>query len=50
MKRIVSLLLTIVILMTMVTNVAAEDSGVDLSASITNFDENTVWRGTAHLR
>ena len=28
--------------MTMVTNVAAEDSGVDLSASITNFDENTV--------
>ena len=42
MKRIVSLLLTIVILMTMVTNVAAEDSGVDLSASITNFDENTV--------
>ena len=42
MKRIVSLLLTIVILMTMVANVTAEDTGIDLSASITSSGENTV--------
>ena len=42
MKRIVSLLLTVVVLMTMVTNVAAEDTGVDLSASITSSGENTI--------
>ena len=42
MKRIVSLLLTIVILMTMVANVTAEDTGIDLSASIASSGENTV--------
>lgn len=42
MKRIFSILLTVSILLTMATSVAAEGTGVDLSATISSSGENTV--------
>ena len=42
MKKIFSIVFTIVILLTLATSISAEETGVDLSASITSSGENIV--------